>query len=289
MSCRSKEVAMLTNLRSWFWKCPTQSYTRRQPVVLINGLAEQPESWFRNVPFWRQHFDVYMPNLLVYDGTVLHQRIDAGLPVSVDFLVAQLHRYLESFVQAPPYHLIGSSLGGKIVVEYAARHVDQVARVVLLCPSGLGDEERLPIVAGVRRRDPRQIVESILHDRRNADAGLFEYYKRKFADRRWRCGLLHTVRGTTGYCVRQRLAQVPQPTLLISGSEDRIVNPQTARKAARLLPQGQFLMVPECGHAPQMEKPWFINRIVLSFLAGRGPRHRPRRRELWLAGPNAIH
>ena len=68
-----------------------------------------------------------MPNLLVYEGAALHRRIDEGLPITVDYLVEQLHQYLEEFVQTPPYHLVASSLGGKVAVEYAVRYPDRVA------------------------------------------------------------------------------------------------------------------------------------------------------------------
>lgn len=119
-------------------------YGRRYALVLVNGLAEQPETWFCNHRVWRRYFDVSMPNLFTYDGTVLHQRIEAALPISVDFLVGQLHRYLEEFVQTPPYYLVASSLGGKIAVEYAVRFPDRVASMVLICPSGLSAGEELP-------------------------------------------------------------------------------------------------------------------------------------------------
>jgi pimeloyl-ACP methyl ester carboxylesterase len=283
-----KETAVLGNWLGWFQKHPAHPYARRQALVLINGLAEQAESWFRNAPYWRDHFDLHMPNLLVYDGAALHGRIDAGLPVSVDYLVEQLHRYLESFVQAPPYHLVAASLGGKVAVEYAVRYPEQVSRLVLLCPAGMGDEERLPIVEGVRRSDPRALIDSIFHNRRQADAGLFTYYQAKFSNRRWRTGFLRTVRGTTGHCVRQRLAAVTQPTLIISGAEDKIVSPQAAEQAARLLPQGHFLLVPQCGHAPQMEQAGLVNRVVLNFLSSPSPRPRARMNELLLARPNTI-
>ena len=81
---------------------PPPRYGRQHSLVLINGLAEQPETWFRNHRVWGHFFDVSMPNLFTYDGIVLHQRIEAGLPISVDFLVGQLHRYLEEVVQTPP-------------------------------------------------------------------------------------------------------------------------------------------------------------------------------------------
>jgi pimeloyl-ACP methyl ester carboxylesterase len=274
--------------RTWLAHFRIHPYARRQPLVLINGLAEQAESWFRNHPFWRRHFDVHMPNLLVYDGPALHQRIDNGLPISIDYLVEQLHNYLESFVQTPPYHLVAASLGGKIAVEYAIRYPDRVARIVLLCPSGMGDEERLPIVEGVRRNDLRSLVESVFYDPSRVDPRLLGYYKRQFANRRWRVGLLRTVRGTMDHCVRDRLAELSQPTLLVSGREDKIVDPKQAAAAAKLLPRGHYLSIPQCGHAPQMERPWLTNRVVLHYLTSAQPSIRPPMRQLLLAKPNTI-
>src|SRR5439155_11408345 len=88
--------------RKWLERFKLHRYARRQPLVLINGLSEQSESWFRNLPYWRRYFDVYVPNILVYDGPGLHQRIDSGEPVSVEYLVEQLRLYLTNFVQTPP-------------------------------------------------------------------------------------------------------------------------------------------------------------------------------------------
>jgi len=257
-------------------------------MVLINGLSEQSESWFRNLSYWQRYFDVYMPNMLVYDGPGLHQRIDDGQPISVDYLVEQLHFYLTNFVQRPPYHLVAASLGGKIAVEYAVRYPENVTRVVLLCPSGMGDEERLPVVEGVRRNDLRSLVDSVFFDPRRLDSRLLEYYQKQFANRRWRTGLLRTIRGTMEHVVRSRLPLVRHPTLFVTGKEDRIVDPIVAAEASRLLPDGHFMSVPHCGHAPQMEKPWLINRLVVHFLSSPRPSTNLRLTQLLLAKPNTI-
>jgi pimeloyl-ACP methyl ester carboxylesterase len=262
---------MVASLPGWFDRFETYPYKRRPPLVLLNGLAEQAETWFRNHPYWRRHFDVHMPNLVVYEGPALHERIAQDLPVSVDYLVEQLREYLHAFVQAPPYHLVASSLGGKIAVEFAARYPKEVARMVLLCPSGLGDQEQLPIIEGVRRSDVRSLIDSVFCDAGRVDPRLVEYYRRQFGNRRWRVGLLRTIRGTMDYCVRDRLGQVAAPTLLVSGREDRIVDCKTAAVAARELPHGQFLVLPDCGHAPQMERPSLINRLVVHFLTQPAP------------------
>lgn len=262
---------MFSTWKTWFDGLKARGYARRSPLVLINGLAEQAESWFRNDWYWRRTFDVHMPNILAYRGAAVHQRIDAGLPISVDYLVDQLHLYLNSFVQAPPYQLVAASLGGKVAIEYAVRYPEEIDRIVLLCPSGLGDEERLPVVEGLRRNDTRGLVASIFHDARHVDERLLAYFQARFADRRWRAGLLRTIRGTMDHSVRDRLPLVTQPTLLVSGREDRIVDPRHAAEAAALLPNCQHLCLPRCGHAPQMEKAGFINRLVAHFLTTTRP------------------
>jgi pimeloyl-ACP methyl ester carboxylesterase len=246
------------------WGVP--SYVRRAPLVLINGLAEQAESWYSNLDAWRCHFDVYQPNLLAYEGAALHRRIDEGQPIDIAYLVERLHAYLDGFVQTPPYHLVANSLGGKVAVEYAARHPDQVARLVLLCPSGLSDVERLPVIDGVRRNDLRSLVASVFQDPGHTDPNLLAYYEKKFADRRWRSGLLRTIRGTMDHRVRDRLARVPQPTLLVVGGQDRIVDPRQAIEAAGLLPCGRLVVLEGCGHAPQIEQADDVNRLVVEFL-----------------------
>ena len=87
------------------------TYKRRMPLILVNGLAEQSESWFANRTHLSRHFDVKVPEILVYDGDALHRHIDAGGEVTVDYLADRLAVYLDEFVQRPPYHLVGLEPG----------------------------------------------------------------------------------------------------------------------------------------------------------------------------------
>ena len=84
-----------------------RDYRRPAPLVLVNGLAEQSESWFANRTHWSRHFDVKVPEILVYDGESLHRRIDEGGEITVDYLTDRLAIYLDEFVQRPPYNLVG--------------------------------------------------------------------------------------------------------------------------------------------------------------------------------------
>ncbi len=264
-------------LNGLFERIRPKAYGRRQPLVLVNGLAEQAESWFRNRRFWGRYFDVHLPNFLVYDGDAIHKRIDDKKEVSVDYLVEQLHGYLFNYAQTPPYHLVASSLGGKIVVEFAHRYPEMVNRMVLLCPSGMGDKESLPIMEGVRKEDWNSVVRSVFHRRRYVDRDMVRYYKAAVKNRRWKRGMLRTVNDTKEHSVRQLMSQLKVPTLLITAENDRICCPKTAEEAAAEMPEGigHFLSIPKCGHAPQIERSRKVNRLVLSFLTDPNPTAHP--------------
>lgn len=243
------------------------AYERPAPLILVNGLAEQSESWFANRRSWSRHFDVKVPEILVYDGDSLHRRIDEGGEVTVDYLADRLALYLDEFVQRPPYHLVGSSLGGQICITLAARHPRLVSKLVLICPSGLHGDENLPMMEGVRRSQYDSLVKSVFHRAHFASDSLVGAIEAKFQSRKWKKGVLRTLRGTVGHSVSGLLDQIPHPTLLIWGSDDRVISdvPGSIRAADRMIRSTQ-VVIPKCGHAPQIEKSRLVNKLVTHFL-----------------------
>lgn len=240
---------------------------RENPLVLVNGLAEQSVCWFPNRRAWARHFDVKVPELLVYDGPSLHRHIDAGGEVTIDYLTDRLATYLDEFVQRPPYHLVGSSLGGQILLTYATRHPEKVRRLVMLAPSGLHGDENLPMMEGVRRSQYDELVKSVFHRRHFASQELVKAFEQKFQDRRWKKGVVRTLRGTVGHSVADLLEQIPHPTMIIWGANDHIISDVAGsiRAADRMLRCRQVVL-PKCGHAPHIEKSGLVNRLVSRFL-----------------------
>jgi 2-hydroxy-6-oxonona-2,4-dienedioate hydrolase len=265
-----------------------KKYGRKHSLILLNGLAEQAESWYRNARFWGRFFDVHMPSLMAYEGDSLHRRIRSGEPVTVEYLVDQLHTYVDQFVQTPPYHLVASSLGGKVAVEFAARYPQLVNRIVLLCPSGMGDRERLPILDSGRVNDYEKIVRSVFYRPRKADRTMLNYYRRCFQSRKWKLGLIRTVKGTNDHLVRPLMKQIQNTTLLIGAKEDQIVDHLEGERAAVEMPNGHWLSLPRCGHAPQIEMPRLINRLVVHFLTSPNPSAQPNFVKLLLNKPSRV-
>jgi abhydrolase domain-containing protein 6 len=257
---------MWSRILDLFANLSRDTYCRTQPLILVNGLAEQGESWYLNRTAWQRHFDVHTPGILVYGGPVTQERLAEGKPIDIEFLTNSLVEYLDRFVQSPPYHLIASSLGAQISVEYAARHQEKVDKLVLICPSGIGGRERLPIMEGARHRNYRGLVESTFYDGRRASPRIAKYYEQQFASKAWRQALFETVRGTKSHSVLDKLLAIRRPTLVICGEEDRIVDSDAVYAAVQYLPSFEFRMIPRCGHAPQLECPTLVNRMVLDFL-----------------------
>ena len=263
---------MLKQLRTLLGIRSSDAYRRAQPLILVNGLAEQGESWYPNRSVWQKRYEVHSPGLLVYDGQVMQQRLAGREPINIDFLTNRLEEYLDRFVQCPPYHLVASSLGAQISVEYAARHKDKVDKLVLLCPSGFGTVERFPVMEGARDKNYQGLVESTFYDRRRANPEIMKYYEEKFASKAWRRAFFETVRGTKSHSVRDKLTLFGRPTLVICGREDRIVDPHEVYEAVKDIPNYRFMMIPHCGHAPQLECSRLINHMVVEFLGLAAPR-----------------
>jgi len=265
-----------------------KKYGRKHSLILLNGLAEQAESWYRNARFWGRFFDVHAPSLMAYEGEALHRRIKSGEPITVDYLVGQLHTYVQQFVQTPPYHIVASSLGGKVAIEFATRYPELVNRMVLLCPSGMGDTERLPIMDSGRVNDYEKIVRSVFYRPRKADRTMLNYYRRCFQSRKWKLGLIRTVKGTNDHLVRPLMKSIQATTLLIGGKEDQIVDHLEGERAAVEMPKGHWISLPRCGHAPQIEMSRLINRLVVHFLTSPNPSAQPSFVKLLLNKPSRV-
>jgi abhydrolase domain-containing protein 6 len=257
---------MNPSVRKLFELPRLNAYKRPSPLILVNGLAEQSESWFANRTAWSRHFDVKVPELLVYDGDSLHKRIDEGGEITVDYLTDRLAHYLDEYVQRPPYNLVASSLGGQVILTYATRHPERAARLALICPSGLYGDENLPMMEGVRRSQYDTLVKSVFYRAHFASEALVGAIERKFQDRRWKKGVLRTLRGTVGHSVAPLLPRVTQPTLLIWGENDRVISDVAGSiRAAEQMLRARQVVIPRCGHAPQIEKAGLVNQLVSRF------------------------
>ena len=93
---------MKPNVRNPFDIHRLHAYDRTHPLILVNGPGRAGRSpAFANRRSWARHFDIKMPELLVYDGAPLHRHVDGGGEVTVDWLTDRLADFLDQAVQSP--------------------------------------------------------------------------------------------------------------------------------------------------------------------------------------------
>jgi pimeloyl-ACP methyl ester carboxylesterase len=64
-----------------------------------------------------------------------------------------------------------------------------------------------------------------------------------------------------------RLAGLEPPALFVWGTEDRLVPAAFKRHVAEWLPSAEQIVLDECGHVPQVERPDLAAGLVLRFFA----------------------
>ncbi len=64
----------------------------------------------------------------------------------------------------------------------------------------------------------------------------------------------------------RRIKEIDVPTLLIWGEEDRIIPLSVGRRLARDIPGAKLVVIPDCGHVPQEERPRETLEIIERFL-----------------------
>eukprot|EP01041_Mallomonas_annulata_P005590 gene5590-11273_t len=69
-----------------------------------------------------------------------------------------------------------------------------------------------------------------------------------------------------GFIMSSKVPLMNQPTLVLWGANDEILEPSTANKFLDILPNAKLTVVEECGHVPHLEKPEVAALEILKFL-----------------------
>jgi pimeloyl-ACP methyl ester carboxylesterase len=70
----------------------------------------------------------------------------------------------------------------------------------------------------------------------------------------------------TTFDLREKLARIAVPTLLLAGSDDQVAPAAVMQRMAEKIPSAEFVLLEGCGHLGPMDQPGKFNDAVLSFL-----------------------
>ncbi|TQS44786.1 alpha/beta fold hydrolase [Cryptosporangium phraense] len=239
----------------------TPHYTERgagRPILLLHGGAG-PFS----VTGYAERLAAELPARVItpthpgFDGTPRPDDLTTigGLAdVYVDFLDA---------LDLTGVTVVGNSIGGWIAAEIGLRRSPRVDRLVLVDAVGLQVPGRpvadffnltFPQVAELSYYDPdafRIDPDALPPAARAALAGNRE-------------ALAVYAAPMEDPTLRDRLAAIDRPTLVVWGDSDRIVTPEYGRAYADAIPGARFELLPKTGHLPQLESPDLLTALLAS-------------------------
>ncbi len=256
-------------------------------LLLIHGLLGYSFSWRFNLAALAQHATVYAPDLL---GVGYSERPRA-LDCSVRATAARMWRFLDE-LGIGQADILGTSQGGAVTMMMAALQPQRVRRLVLVAPVNPWSRHGRLLIRVLATRagalafralqpvlTPRYFLHRMYGDVRRVAPGTLEGYHAPLAVpgtvehglailRCWHADLRE---------LRSALPTISRiPTLLIWGSRDRAVPPDSAAKLAANFTSRKLVLLDGVGHLPYEEVPQEFNRIVLEYLqsgerAGTGP------------------
>ncbi len=187
-------------------------------------------------------------------------------------------RALLDFAKISRAHVIGSSFGGSLALDFAAAHPERVASLVLVGAGG--PQNGFPMPAELFRGFApigQAMKESFP---RGIDVWL-ELDERMPRDPRLRSLLRDNALDNEGYWkivpgwaeplvppVRDRLKDMSMPTLVVVGERDHPYTLEVASLLEREMPRARRVVLAGASHLVHLEKPEAFNELVLSELQG---------------------
>ncbi|MBZ0216789.1 MAG: alpha/beta hydrolase [Fimbriimonadaceae bacterium] len=242
-------------------------------LLLLHGIGSGSGSWVRLFDSLKA-----IAHLIAWDapGYGTSMPLDSLQPVAADYAGA-----LKSFCDGlglKRFILIGHSLGAIMAARFACEHADLIVSLILAAPA-----------QGYARRDAAQratmIEERIGAMERLGPDGMANDRASKLLSRKATPDQVDLVAQNMKLLTRKGYAQAvhllaqshiiddlscyPHAVLLLCGSDDNITPPASVREIAAAAPQGDYVEIPDAGHACYIDQPDIFSSLVESEITRR--------------------
>lgn len=248
-----------------------------EPLVLIQGFGGGHQGWFFQVPAFRKHFLV-----VTFDNRGIGKTDRSKEPYTIKTMADDVIGLMD-YLCVDKAHILGLSLGGMVAQEIAITYPHRVRKLVL------GSTFTTRPMSDVNPESPR--TSGVQEDPSNAATQNLEFNKlmkfmissafnralyriffilllgiqRKSIDAE---GYFEQMHAVSGYNTVDRLNLIQVPTLVITGTGDRLVSPHYSDVIAAHIPNAKLVKVDGGSHAFFIEMRDRFNEEVLAFLTG---------------------
>lgn len=246
-------------------------------LVLVHGFNADKDHWIA-MALHLSRYRVIIPDL----GGHGQSWYDPTLTYDIPFYARQLNQLLNALC-LDRFHLLGNSMGGWVAAWYAHAHPTQVETLCLMNACGVASPVLSPFFKALAQQrnpffyssaaeyaelldmavaNPRAIPQSIRAVNYRHGLARMDQARKLFAD--------ITNPDQTYLAPAQQvdrlLGQIRQPTLVLWGDRDGIMDPTMANVYSRGLPNNEKIILPNVGHTPMLEQPARVARCYKEFL-----------------------
>ena len=247
-------------------------------VVMIHGFTGSKENWYPLAERLRGKYRLLIPDLPGWGESERRPGADYGFGAQA----ARVAEFIQTLSPDQPVVLLGHSMGGGIAALVAARYPRLVAKVGLLDAAGVrfaDNQFGVDVLAGKNpfavsdEASLHRYIDIVFHRQQSkpwipwpASVGLIDMRKRNAA---FEQSVLDEIgRGPEQFAPGAEAANIQQPTLLLWGRQDAVIDPSAMALFAGKIPQAHQVLVDDAGHMALMEQPAAVADAVVQLIDG---------------------
>lgn len=237
------------------------------PLVLLHSLLADATSFDLVVPALGRDFRVLVPELPGFGHS-------APAPGGLEAVADRVAAAVREATGGRPAAGLGNGYGGFVLLLCALRHPELFERLVFADCGACFSEPGREAFRGMARVAAEKGLPAI------ADTAMRRLFAPAFqaahpalmAERR--AAFLRTdlavfqaaCAALAGLDLRARLSEIRVPALVLVGEHDEATPPAMARELAAGLSNARFVLLPDCAHVPQLQRPEIFEAEVAAFL-----------------------
>ena len=241
-------------------------------IILLHGFLASHQLWNAQFEDLSKRYRVIAPDLPGHGSSD-----SLGYLHSMELLAEAINALLRH-LGLRRVVMIGHSLGGYVSLAFAEQYTDKLKGLILINSTAAADSETRKASRDQLVRMLPKKFELVINSLVDSFFVIYGPYRlpslKKY--KRWATsteakGIAANVRGMKARKEREIILKfAPYPYLIISGAEDPIIDCEQSKLEAELSPNGSIEVLEDSGHMSVMEKPWLINRLILSFFRSIG-------------------
>jgi pimeloyl-ACP methyl ester carboxylesterase len=243
------------------------------PLIIIMGLGSAKIRWgFQLGPF-RKYY-----RTITFDNRGVGKSDKPTGPYTIKMMADDVIGLMDH-LGIEKAHIFGGSMGGMIAQELAINHPERVNKLVLACTFARRDEK-----SGFSSEINKALEAYERSSRDEASFRRFSSVIMPLAINKWSTrvllvplmkiairfialtGNIAQFEALLTYDAADRLRMIKASTLVITGTEDRVIKPISSEVIASLVPNAKLVKVLGGGHNFPVEMRGEFNREVLDFL-----------------------